>query len=589
MKQLFLIIFSFCCLSVFAQEGQLQKHPVGISSFMSFNRMGTMAQGSACYGNYYFQCYDHNQQIGVYDLRSKRFVAEMKMNECGASYHCNNANFGSLRYSKFDEFPLLYISQESREMRSCLVYRIQKESDFKFKATLVQTINFPDCKDVELYYPNCFIDKKTMYVMGYATNSFSNEQQQMKVLAFDLPDLSYKECKPAMTALRDSFSIPAASASQGGVIRNERIYQVYGDKHLPILRVINLKSRKVEKIYDLAASGMNYEMENIFWYDNHFYLATNGSKCSILKLDLDSKKAMARGGNPVFPGQYADPEAAIFNNTYWIFPTTSIDFDDQLWFDAFSSKDLQNWTKHENVLVADSFRWAHRALWAPSVIEKEGKYYFFFAANDMKHFGEGGIGIGVADKPEGPYADYLGRPLIQTIINRAQPIDQQVFQLNDSTYYMYYGGWGHCNVVKLARDFKSIVPFEDGEYFKEITPSGYTEGPFMMKKDGKYYFMWSEGQWRKADYRVAYAISNSPLGPFKKKGVILSSDDAIGTGAGHHSVIKIRNRYFIVYHRHPLGTDDGNNRVVCIDELLFDKEGNILPVKMTYTGVNLKN
>ena len=48
----------------------------------------------------------------------------------------------------------------------------------------------------------------------------------------------------------------------------------------------------------------------------------------------------------------------------------------------------------------------------------------------------GGIGVAVADKPEGPYRDLIGRPLIQNIVNGAQPIDQFVFKDTDGTFYM---------------------------------------------------------------------------------------------------------------------------------------------------------
>ena len=133
----------------------------------------------------------------------------------------------------------------------------------------------------------------------------------------------------------------------------------------------------------------------------------------------------------------------------------------------------------------------------------------------------------------------------------------------------------------------SIVPFEDGETYKEITPEGYVEGPFMLKKGGTYYFMWSEGGWSGPDYNVAYAMSDSPFGPFKRIGTILESDPTVATGAGHHSVIKGRGKdeYYIIYHRHPLGATDGNNRVTCVEKLCFDEDGKILPVKITFEGV----
>ena len=69
--------------------------------------------------------------------------------------------------------------------------------------------------------------------------------------------------------------------------------------------------------------------------------------------------------------------------------------------------------------------------------------------------------------------------------------------------------------------------------------------------------------------------------------MILQTDEAIGTGAGHHSVMHNprSGKYYIVYHRHPIGSTDGDDRRTCIDELRFDNEGNILPVKMTFEGV----
>ena len=172
-------------------------------------------------------------------------------------------------------------------------------------------------------------------------------------------------------------------------------------------------------------------------------------------------------------------------------------------------------------------------------------------------------------------------------MNGAQPIDQFVFRDDDGSYYMYYGGWHHCNMVKLSDDLLGLVPFEDGSYYKEVTPERYVEGPFMLKRNGKYYFMWSEGSWEGPDYSVAYAIADSPFGPFHRIGKILEQDAEVATGAGHHSVIQIpgKDEYYIVYHRHPLVGDAPNHRATCIDRLYFDKDGRILPVKITKEGV----
>ena len=69
----------------------------------------------------------------------------------------------------------------------------------------------------------------------------------------------------------------------------------------------------------------------------------------------------ARSGNPILPGKYADPEAHVFGNEYWIYPTYSAPYDQQTFMDAFSSKDLVTWTKRPRVLDVADVPWARRA------------------------------------------------------------------------------------------------------------------------------------------------------------------------------------------------------------------------------------
>lgn len=301
-----------------------------------------------------------------------------------------------------------------------------------------------------------------------------------------------------------------------------------------------------------------------------------------------TSKKPGYSGNPVFPGWYADPEGIIIGKEYWIYPTFSAAYEKQVFFDAFSSKDLVNWTKHPRILDTVDVKWAHKAVWAPAIVEKDKKFYLFFGANDIQSDNEkGGIGVAVSDRPGGPFKDLLGKPLIDKFHNGAQPIDQFVFKDKDGQYYMYYGGWRHCNVAKLKSDFTGFEPFEDGSIFKEVTPEGYVEGPFMFIKDGKYYFMWSEGGWTGPDYSVAYAIADSPFGPFKRVGKILQQDRTVATGAGHHSVIHDvkKDSWNIIYHRRPLGETAANHRVTCIEKMEFDENGFIKPVKITFEGV----
>ena len=303
--------------------------------------------------------------------------------------------------------------------------------------------------------------------------------------------------------------------------------------------------------------------------------------------------------NPIADGWYADPEGIVFGNKYWIFPTFSAKYEDQVFLDAFSSKDLVHWEKHNRVLDTSVIKWAKQAMWAPSVIEKNQRYYLFFSANDLQRPGGpyweekdlynhyGGIGVAVADSPDGPYEDHLGVPLINEFHNDAQPIDQFVFKDVDGTYYMFYGGWRHCNIAILNDDFTGFVPWGDNQLFKEITPEGYVEGPFVFRRKNSYYFMWSEGSWGDDTYKVAYAMADKVTGPYKRIGTILESDKNIATGAGHNSVINTPNtdQWYMVYHRRPIPNKGRDHRVICVDKLEFNQDGTIKQVKMTFEGV----
>ncbi|MEU4743865.1 family 43 glycosylhydrolase [Actinosynnema sp. NPDC023658] len=291
----------------------------------------------------------------------------------------------------------------------------------------------------------------------------------------------------------------------------------------------------------------------------------------------------AVAGNPFVDGWYADPDVAVYGDRYWVYPTTSKTYAEQTYLDAFSSTDLVHWTKHPDVLTTANVPWANRAVWAPAPITRNGRYYLYFAANDIQDDSQlGGIGVAVADRPEGPYRDALGRPLIGQYHNGAQPIDQDVFIDDDGQAYLYYGGHGHANVARLNSDMTSLGTFPDGSTYKEITPSGYVEGPQMFKRNGRYYLMWSEGGWTGPDYSVSYAVADSPTGPFAKLDKVLAQDPAIARGSGHNSVLNVpgTDTWYIVYHRRPLSETDGNHRQLAYDRMRFNPDGTIQRVAM---------
>lgn len=282
--------------------------------------------------------------------------------------------------------------------------------------------------------------------------------------------------------------------------------------------------------------------------------------------------------NPVFPGWYADPELHLFQGRYYIYPTYSALYEEQTFFEVWVSDDLVHWENGGRILHFADVPWSTlRAAWAPSVAERDGKYYFYFSAGDGA-----GIGVAVADHPAGPFVDALGHPLISEYHHGAQPIDAHAFVDDDGQAYLYYGGWRHAVVVRLGEDMTSTV----GE-FVEITPEHYVEGPFMLKRDGTYYFMWSEGSWGDATYSVGYGRADNPIGPFVREARILESDPEVGGSAGHHSVLTIpgTDEHYICYHKRPVTETARDHRVVCIDRMVFADDGSILPVQLTHEGV----
>ncbi|MGI4790052.1 MAG: family 43 glycosylhydrolase [Janthinobacterium lividum] len=246
--------------------------------------------------------------------------------------------------------------------------------------------------------------------------------------------------------------------------------------------------------------------------------------------------------NPIFFGWYADPEMHIFAGRYYLYPTYSAKYDDQTFFEVWPSSTLTEWHNEGRILDFADVPWStNRCGWAPSIIERHGRYFFYFSAGDGT-----GLGVAASDHPAGPFADALGKPLVATYPYGTQPIDAHAFLDDDGQTYLYFGDWFHAVVVKLNEDMITL----DGD-FLEIIPDHYVESPFMLKRQGVYYFMWSEGGWGDSSYAVAYAKSDSPLGPFTRAGTVLESDSAVGTSAGHHSVLNYpgTDDWYIAYHR----------------------------------------
>ena len=302
--------------------------------------------------------------------------------------------------------------------------------------------------------------------------------------------------------------------------------------------------------------------------------------------------------NPVLSGYYADPEILYSKKTkkYYLYPTSDgFTGWSGNYFKAFSSDNLTEW-KDEGIILqlGKDVSWADRNAWAPCIVEKKikGKYkYFYYFTAAQK------VGVAVADHPAGPFKD-LGKPLLADRpegVNRGQVIDPDVFtDPRTGKSYIYWGN-GFMAGAELNKDMTSIKPGTQTILKPDRT---YREGTYVFYRKGKYYFLWSEDDTRSPNYRVRYAISDSPLGKFTipENNLILAKDSLQGIfGTGHNSVLQIpgKDEWYMVYHRfsYPdgikMGDAAGYNREVCIDKLEFNEDGSIRQVVPTHKGVGL--
>lgn len=259
------------------------------------------------------------------------------------------------------------------------------------------------------------------------------------------------------------------------------------------------------------------------------------------------------------PGFYADPHLVRLGETYYVYATT-----DGLpgWssdsFEVWSSPDLGRWTNHGVILDLADVSWAQGHAWAPAAAERDGRYYFYFTADQS-------IGVAVADSPTGPFVDALGRPLVdKRDYEGEQQIDPSVFVDDDGRAYLY---WGNTTprVVPLDDDMISYDP----DHVRVLDGLvDFREAPFVVRDAGTYHLTWSVDDTRSPDYRVAYATGPTPYGPWTYRGVLLEKAPALGIlGTGHHSIARVGEEWLIAYHRFAIPGGDGTHRETVVDRL----------------------
>lgn len=289
----------------------------------------------------------------------------------------------------------------------------------------------------------------------------------------------------------------------------------------------------------------------------------------------------ASTGNPILTHHYtADPAALVLKDTLWLY--TGHDFAGgqkgykmKDWL-VFSTTDMKNWTEYPVPMKIDDFSWAKSGdAFAAHVTERDGKFYWYISTNWS------GIGVAVADRPEGPFKDAIGKPLLTNADCFASShswacIDPAVFIDDDGQAWIFWGN-RECYYAKLKDNMVEI----DGEV-KQLKFEGFsfTEAPWIHKYDGKYYLTYAT----EFPEKIAYAIADNIEGPYEYKGIL--NEIAGNSNTNHQAIVEYKGKWYFIYHNGGIHTDGGSySRSVCIDELQYNPDGTLQRMIMTTEGV----
>jgi arabinoxylan arabinofuranohydrolase len=295
--------------------------------------------------------------------------------------------------------------------------------------------------------------------------------------------------------------------------------------------------------------------------------------------------------NPIIQTIYtADPAPMVHNDTVWLY--TGHDEDKSTWFTmkdwrCYSSTDMVNWTDHGSPLSLKTFSWAEKDAWAGQCIYRNGKFYWYVPMN-AKGLGMS-IGVAVSTRPDGPFIDALGKPLVHS---GNGDIDPTVFIDDDGQAYLYWGN-PYLKYVKLNEDMISYsgnivtVPLTKEGFsvrYKDADkrPSSYEEGPWLYKRKGLYYLLYPAGG---VPEHLAYSTSTSATGPWKYGDTIMSIIKKGGAFTNHPGLIEYKGKTYLFYHNGALPGGGGFTRSVCVDEFQYNPDGTIPRVEPTKAGV----
>ena len=289
-------------------------------------------------------------------------------------------------------------------------------------------------------------------------------------------------------------------------------------------------------------------------------------------------------GNPMFSHKFtADPAPVVIGDTLWLITShdetapngrLNRNFRMRDWC-LFSTKDMKTWTEYPTPLSVDEFKWdgTHTA-YAAQMIPRDGKYYLYISTNGN------GIGVAVADRPEGPYKDPIGKQLVTPAECFATThswacIDPTVMIDDDGQAWLVWGN-RKCYYAKLKKNMVEL----DGPVKTldiDLKDMPFEEGPWIFKHNGRYYLIYACGNPEK----LAYAIGDKVDGHFEAKGILMERSG--NCGSNHPGVANFNGEWYLFYHTGANGGDF--NRAVCVDRMTFNEDGTINPVPFSKEGI----
>ncbi len=326
---------------------------------------------------------------------------------------------------------------------------------------------------------------------------------------------------------------------------------------------------------------MKYRISDHIWLCLLTLACLSLSKTSFAQVDNGALFHFKSTGNPVIKHKFtADPAALVVGDTLWLF--TGHDqaggqsgYKMKDWC-VFSTTDLQNWTEYPTPLRITDFSWDRTGkAYASQAISRNGKYYWYISTDGS------GIGVAVADRPQGPYKDAIGKPLLTNADCFASKhywtcIDPLVTIDADGQAWLFWGN-GVCYYAKL----KSNMIEMDGQVSKIDFPGiKFEEAPWIHRYKDNYYLSYASG----LPEKTAYAMAKKIDGPYQYKGIL--NELAGNCGSNHHAIVEFKGQWYFVYHNGGIERDGNSfSRSVCIDRLYYNHDGTMKRVVMTTEGV----